>query len=523
MGGAFYDAHLWHWLESRHDRIGEIEVRVINVFNRKRPGEDTWYARAADFIHIKTDPAIIRDELLFKSGQPVVARTIYETERNIRALPFVRAVEIVPVGCVHHVVGVLVIEKDAWTLKLDFRFSHVGGASEIRYKLLDTDIFGTGKTVSVSWQKTVQRTETQFEYVDPAILGTRWTGSLSVANLSDGYQREITLARPFYRDTDPWSVTLSALSQKENLDIYEDGILTESVPNQLNTESVSYGRLISFRGDTGQRFYVGWTRDSEIYAAPEQEAPVPFLPLDLTPRREVGPTMGWQLFQDRYRSFENIRLIDRVEDYNLGWDVMATAGVDPSWLGSLGDSLSFNLDVSVGTRVFGHDLLLASGSWQVRRESSQWQNEVGQLAATYYNQDLSDQTWVIHTAYAYVVHPDPTSLMYIGGLQGLRGYPNYFRVGTRMWTTTLEDRIVTPITLFHSFVLGFVAYADSAQIREIDPNHWSQIYADVGGGIRIGNLRGAYGEVYYFTIAHPLVRAPGVPATQFVAGDIVHF
>ncbi|EQD76449.1 hypothetical protein B1B_01671 [mine drainage metagenome] len=522
-GGPFYDAHLWRWLESRHDRIGRIEVRIVNVFNRSRAGQDTWYARVADFIHAKTEPSVIRDALLFKSGQTVVARTIYETERNLRALPFVRAVRIEPESCLHHVVEVAVIEKDAWTLKLDYQFTHVGGASEIRYKALDTDIFGTGKTLSVSWQKTLQRTETDYVYEDPALFGSRWTGFLSDGTFSDGYQREITLARPFYRDQDPWSLAVSGLSQKENLDLYLDGVLVESVPNLLNTASVTYGHLISFSGDTGERFYLGWSRHTTTYETPIAEEPGPLLPLDLFSRRMVGPTLGWQLFQDRYRSFENIRLIDRVEDYNLGWNVMGTLGIDPSWLGSLGDSLTFDLDMSVGSRLFGHDLLLASGVWQVRRQSGQWQNESGQLGATYYNQDLPEETWVLHTAYAFTVRPDPLSLLYIGGIQGLRGYPNYFRLGTRMWTATLEDRVVTPITLFHSFVLGFVAYTDCAQIEELAPVHWSRIYQDVGGGLRIGNLRSAYGQVYYLTMAFPLVHAPGVPAAQFIVGDIVHF
>ncbi len=521
--GRFYDAHLWRWLESRHDRIGPIEVRVVNVFNRSRAGLDTWYARAADFIHAKTHPYVIRDALLFKSGQPVMVRTIYETERNIRALPFVRAVRIEPESCSHHVVKVAVIEKDAWTLKFDYRFSHVGGASEIRYKALDTDILGTGKTLAVSWQKTLQRTEIDYEYEDPAIFGSRWTGSLSDGTLSDGYQREITIARPFYRDTDPWAVSFSGLFQKENLDLYLDGVLVESVPNQLNTGSVTYGHLLGFSHDTGQRFYLGWSRSSETYETPIADGPGPLLPLNLRSRRTVGPTVGWQLFQDRYRSFENIRLIDRVEDYDLGWNVMGTLGYDPSWFGSLGNSLSFDLEMSVGSRLFGRDLLLASGTWQVRRQSGQWQNETGQLAATYYNQNLPEETWVLHTAYAFTVRPDPLSLLYIGGIQGLRGYPNYFRLGTRMWTATLEDRIVTPITLFHSFVLGFVAYTDCAQIAELTPARWSRIYEDVGGGLRIGNLRSAYGQVYYLTVAMPLVHAPGVPAEQFIVGDIVHF
>ncbi len=523
IAGPWYGADQWIWFTSQHYRVGKIRIRVVNVFNTSRPGENTWYARLANFIHIKTVPAVIRNELLFKSGEPVNARNLYETERNLRVLPFVRIVIIEPDGCHGHVVNVRVIEKDAWTLKANFQFTHVGGQSEYHYKIKDTDFLGLGKIISVGWEKTFEQSGTLFAYEDPAIMGTRWTGLAQYDHFSDGFLKELTVGRPFYRDRDPWALTFTGSSQQENLDFFENGTLTESIPTRINDFSVDYGRLLGFSHDTGERFFVGWSRRSESYGTPSLIPGYGALPLALIDRTENGPTLGWQLFQDRYRSFENIRLIDRVEDYNLGWTVNANWSYDPSWLGSLGSSSTLNLSVDTGTRIFGHDLLLASASWEARRQANAWQNEVGEIQGTYYNQMLPYQTLVLHGDYQFEVNPEPDNLLYIGGIQGLRGYPNFFRLGTRLWSGTIEDRIVTPIQFWHTFVLGFVVYADWARIEELSPSRWSQTYQDVGGGIRIGDLRSAYGQVYYLTIAFPTVHAPGVPASSIVIGDIVNF
>ena len=523
VAGPWYAADQWAWFARHHYRVGRIRIRVVNVFDISRPGEDTWYARLANFIHIKTRPAVVRAELLFKTGGPVKARTLYETERNLLALPFVRIVIVVPDGCHGRVVNVRVIEKDAWTLKANVQFTHVGGQSEFHYNIKDTDFLGLGKILAVGWEKTFEQTGTLFTYEDPAILGSHWTGLAQYDHYSDGFLKELTVGRPFYRDRDPWALTFTGTSQQENLDFFENDTLAESVPTRIDDFAVDYGHLIAFSHDTGERFFVGWSRQSEQYGPPPLTPGYEALPLVFADRTENGPTVGWQLFQDRYRSFENIRLIDRVEDYNLGWTINANWSYDPAWLGSLGSSSTLNLSVNTGTRIFGHDLFLAAASWRARRQEKAWQNEIGEIGGTYYNQMLPDQTLVFHGDYEFEVNPDPDNLLYIGGIQGLRGYPNFFRLGSRLWSGTIEDRIVTPIEFLHTFVLGFVVYADWARIDELSPSRWSRTYQDVGAGIRIGDLRSAYGQVYYLTLAFPTVHAPGVPLSSVVIGDIVNF
>src|SRR6185436_14407687 len=61
--------------------IGEIRVEPENIFDLKDPKEDNILFRAANLIHIKTRPSVIKRSLLFHSGEPVSVRLIEETER----------------------------------------------------------------------------------------------------------------------------------------------------------------------------------------------------------------------------------------------------------------------------------------------------------------------------------------------------------------------------------------------------------------------------------------------------------
>jgi hypothetical protein len=68
-----------------------------------------------------------------------------------------------------------------------------------------------------------------------------------------------------------------------------------------------------------------------------------------------------------------------------------------------------------------------------------------------------------------------------------------------------------------------VVYADGGAIHRTDTGRWSRTYVDVGGGLRLGNLKSSVGRVFLLTIAYPLVRDPGTEHHQFVISDVVKF
>ena len=54
----------------------------------------TFIFRAANFLHIDTKEEVIRRELLVREGDPADPFLIEESERNLRALPYIREVKI---------------------------------------------------------------------------------------------------------------------------------------------------------------------------------------------------------------------------------------------------------------------------------------------------------------------------------------------------------------------------------------------------------------------------------------------
>ena len=515
--------HLWDALQAAGYQIGVVQITVDGVFELDDPQEDTWYGRTADTLHINTRPKAIRDELLFKSGDVVDARRVYESERRLRALPFLRYADIEPVVCGHHFVNVQVHVKDAWSLKLNLSFAHVGGQSNLGVSFEDVDFLGSGKTVQVGHESNVQRTSNQISYQDPALFGGRWQLGATYAHLSDGYIRSLDVGQPFFEDETPWSLYFHFLDQQQDLNFYNQSQLSWRAPDTQQSFQVDWLHLLDWQDKTGTRAGFSYVRQQFDYGALETFPPVTLPRPVLQGRRFGGPAADFEFFQDDYASFTGMALIGRTEDYNLGWDIYLQGGYFGTAFGSQAPAWFYDSTMSYGGHVGEDSLLVSSLNLQGRRQDGQDDNQLADLVFTFYNQTFGHHTLVAHGEVDYSLRPDPENLQYLGGLQGMPGYPNYFLIGDRRWQTHLADRYTTDMHLFNVFQVGFAVYTDAGQIRQGPPAGWSPTLVDAGVALRLGDIRSAYGGVIYVTYAWPLVKLPGANDRQFVIGNILTF
>lgn len=515
---------VWQTLARDGFRIGKIEIEVENVFAPGEPAYQSWYAQAANAIHIKTRPGTVRSLLLFTSGDPVKPRVIYTTLRRLRAQTFVRAATITPASCSDdHKVAVRVRVKDAWTLEASASFSHVGGGTLFSVQVAQENFLGLGKKVKVGYTSNPRRSGYTFLYQDPAIAGSRWRMFAAYRALSDGYSKELDVGRPFHKNTDPWATELHYLDERTDLTFYNHARPAWRVSHRVRRFQWSAARLLSFSHDTGYRMGLALLYRDHDYG-PLQSLRPRLLPAPtLRPRKFVGPAITWQMFQNKFASYKNLRRIGRTEDYNLGWNIGAYLGYYATALGSTASAWFGGLNASYGAQLPYATLVLFSASARGRHRHGEIRDLVTRVTATFYNQTFPLQTLVAHGRLNVRVHPDPESLLYLGGLGGLRGYPNFFLIGDRRWTAVFADRIVTPWEVGGLFRIGFVGYFEMGSVHRLRPSSWSRVYADVGLGLRVGNLKGSSSQVIYFTIAKPLVDARQVPGYQIVIGSVITF
>ena len=135
----------------------------------------------------------------------------------LRALAFVKdaRIELAPQGGGRARAHVWV--RDAWTLAVDAGFEQVGGQRNLHFGVQDQNFLGSGKTVGFSVVRNHERTERQYSYRDPQLLGSRWRLQGDFQDFTDGRARGLAVDRPFFALPTPWSCSFQGETRKSSL------------------------------------------------------------------------------------------------------------------------------------------------------------------------------------------------------------------------------------------------------------------------------------------------------------------
>jgi hypothetical protein len=513
----------WESLEMSGAVVARIDVLPQDVFDPSKKGEGHWLAKAANFIHIATKKRVVERELLFKAGDKVDARRIRETERNLRALDFIREAAIVPVLEEDGSITARVTTWDSWSLKLSGKYNQAGGNNAWNLKLHEANLLGLGKGVEFAYAKDQERTTRRIGYTDPRLFSSRWALEANYEDLSDGRARFVKLEYPFYSLETRW-YALATASQKDSLlNLYDFGHLLYTAPSRLEEARAGGAWAYSVSGRRAFRVGLEFRWSGAQYGPVTSVRPSPLAAPELEDRRFRGPVLLWSFVEDRFDTFRDLKTMGFTEDYNLGWQVKTGLGYFSRSLGSWEDATYLELEATKSWWVKDSTLFLLESKSRARNQSGGWHDAITDTHLAVYNRSFPWQTLAGFAGVFGGTRPDPEDWVYLGGFDGLRGYPDHFRAGDRSWQASFEDRIITPWVLWGIAQIGFVAYVDAGAIRQFTDGRWSPVYADVGAGLRVGDLKSAFGKVWLLTIAAPLRREPGMDRYQFVFGNVIRF
>src|SRR3954463_8422258 len=119
------------------ERIGAILVRVGDIFDTNKPGENKALYRLANRLHVDTREEALRAQLLFSAGDPYSRRVMDETERALRRLRYIREPHIRVLGRHDGVVDLEVSATDVWTLSPGLSYGRKGGANSTSFEFDD--------------------------------------------------------------------------------------------------------------------------------------------------------------------------------------------------------------------------------------------------------------------------------------------------------------------------------------------------------------------------------------------------
>jgi len=304
--------------------IGDIFVEPHSIFDLEDPDENGFLYRLANRLHIETREDVIRQQLLFDSGDGYSSRELQESERILRSNRYIHDATVHPVSVHNGVVDVAVETDDVWTLVPHIAASRSGGENSAGIGLKEMNLLGTGIEVEALYKSNVDRDSKIFRFADNH-LGDSWyrlAGTFSVN--SDGHQTSLDFGKPFYA-LDSTRANGVSLWDADEIDyLYDRGEIGASYRQQVQQFELFGGWSRGLQDGWVRRFKAGLGYDQHQFT--EVDFGDDFLGTAPEDRRLVYPFVEIELLQDHFEKTRNLDQINQTEDQYLGTRLTARLG-----------------------------------------------------------------------------------------------------------------------------------------------------------------------------------------------------
>ena len=495
--------------------VGTIRINNQNVFDLDDPEEDNLLFRAANALHVKTRPAVIKHSLLFSTGDPVSVRLIEESERLMRCNNYLYDVRIRPTAYHDGVVDIEVTTRDTWTLDPGVAFSRAGGANSAGISLKENNLLGTGVSVGVSHLSDVDRAGTTFAVGYNHALDGRTRMDYSFSSLDDGERQAFSVVRPFYSLDARWAAGVSALTNDQVESLYDAGEVIGQYRHQQKSAEVFGGLSRGLVDGWTQRYSVGLAYLDDLYTrVPSLIAPAQ-LPVDQT---LVSPFMRYEVIEDGFQIFTNRNQIARPEYFAMGLHAQVQVGHAFQALGSSRELWLYSASAEKGYATRAKDTLSISASLSGQYGDGHVERQMLSGGVRYYRPHKKRALFFASLSGSVVKNPEVSDLLYLGGDNGLRGYPLRYQPGEQRALLTLEERVYSDWYPFRLFRVGGAVFFDTGRawggsLANFANPGW---LSDVGFGVRILSCRSAFGNVLHADVAFPLNSDSGIKSVQFL-------
>jgi len=447
--------------------IGKITINSVDVYSPTEARKGRFY-RAADALHIETHDSVIRKFLLFREGDVYRPERLAETERTLRTLHFLKSASVTASEPHDGVVDVTVTTQDAWSIAPETQAGNRGGASTFGASLTDSNLLGLGKEVSVSWDKTIDRTRIGLDYQDPALNSQFWSTHLSYGKNSDGYDRRFLLRRPFYSFATPWAADVTWLAFKQDDRLFANGVTAAKFQQEHKLTQLAYGIARNPSDVRANRLTAGVRFIDDDFSAV------------VASRRFRYVFLRWDKVENEFVKLNFVSKDIRYEDFNLGEQT--------SLEGAVSRQGTFARITTASGHSFGdNSFVMPSFAFESRFDGGP-QNSIASGNAFYVHRYGFEhpQATVGRINVNYGWRVDRELQFLADGVTGLRGYRVHAFAGTRAIVMNLEQRLYLGREILQLASPGVVAFVDAGNATDGGFARLMRLKMDAGVGIRIG-------------------------------------
>jgi len=521
-------------------RVEDIDIVTLDVIEKRDP-----FPRFLNALHVTTRPVVIRREMLLHPGDLYDADLVEETARNLRQVPQLSVVLIVPTKAEkENWVRLLVITKDVWSLRPNLEPVFVNGNLQtLAMQAQEQNLLGRHKIITANIVLTRPTYLLGLGYTDPRIGGSRLAAD-GDANLVfncrtgavEGSTGDFSYGKPLYSTRTKWGWNTSI--------VWADGIVrpagttgqsvcsgdhaveldfaatpyVDHVPYQYREDILDgeFAAVRSFGVAHKSDLAFGLEADRRVFEPPDLSAEplivrAEFQKLLPVSDTRLSPFVQLHEYENAFQRVLDIESLGLQEDFRLGYDAWLKVYPATKALGStrnligLYGALGYTLPLSNGfTRVYAYSNLQISnpdqtdGVFKVGGRFVTPRLPFGRVVLDGYVLDRFDN----------YLNPNYS----LGGTTRLRGYRTQAFVGPNVVVGNVEVRS-RPIEVL-SVQMGVAAFYDVGDaFRDFSVMKLKQ---GVGGGLRFVFPQ-AQRAVFRVDLGFPLSPSDPAADTTIVA------
>ncbi len=488
--------------------IGKIHYRILEIFDETNPKENNLIYRFANRFHIETKEELIKTQLLFDEGEIYKPRLLKETARLLRRQGYLFDANIQPVSECDGKVDVEVITRDVWSFTPEASFSRSGGENTYRFKLRETNAFGTGQEISIGTSKDLDRKSNSFAYKNNNIRGSRISGRAQFSNNDDGSQQFFSVQLPFYAldSRRAWGVRFNQFKQTDPQFFRGDNVteVDRDGKDYILTYGFSKGLIdgVTRRWTLGYRFREDKFQPSEGNLPPPAEFPVD--------RTSSYPFLEYSSVVDDYATASNLDQFQRIEDVHLGHTLIARIGFAAEAFGSDENRIvmegQFDDTIFYDQNILWRHRVGWRGLWNTN--SNKAEDVVFNYRMRYFRNQTAHRSFYARFDAVYTKNLNTNQQVAFGGTTGARAFVNRLQVGDRRVSFSIEERLYSDIHLFNLLRLGGALFIDVGRAWEpgVDQGFEDDFLANIGIGLRLASTKADDGRVIHVDIAFPLTN-----------------
>lgn len=233
--------------------IGTIDIIRLDVFGpsiRDTSRKATlWYEKAGNLIHTRSDLHNIRKNLLFRKGEPFLPEELYENERILRTLPYIRDARFLahPDTLNGNLVNITLLVQDRFSIGVT---GNVNSPRSAALEIYNRNIFGVGHEVSARFVGHLTRepyTGIETYYRINNIGGRFISFSAGYLNTYLNEGGVLLLDKNFLRTTDRWGYGVAGYLMKR----------TPYLPGELHIRNGNFIGFTQWSAWGGRNLQVG--------------------------------------------------------------------------------------------------------------------------------------------------------------------------------------------------------------------------------------------------------------------------